>query len=228
MTIVAIHQPNYAPWLGYFQKMAMADVFVFLDDVQFSKQGYINRVRVLCPEGARWLTLPVKVTLGQSINEVRPAKLDWSRSHLDRLRDYYRKAPSFEQVWPNIEAMYAAVPHDDLAAINRSLIVDIAQSLNICPEIRLSSEIETGSAVSDDRLIRIVQEISPGATYLSGKGGAGYQDTEKFTAAGLGLRYTLFEPSEYLQNCEDFVAGLSVLDAVFHLGWDGARALIQP
>ncbi len=117
MTIVAIHQPNYLPWLGYFAKMARADVFVFLDDVQFSKQSYINRVQILRDDGcSRWLTVPVHVSLGQAINEVRPAKAGWARAHLDTLRGAYKAAPAFKVVWPDIEAFFGRIPDADLAA----------------------------------------------------------------------------------------------------------------
>ena len=77
MTVVAVHQPNYLPWLGYFYKIACADVFIFLDDVQFSKNSYINRVRILHAQRSHWLTIPVSVTLGDPINRVRPARADW-------------------------------------------------------------------------------------------------------------------------------------------------------
>ena len=75
---VAIHQPNYLPWMGYFHKMHHADVFIFLDDVQFTKGSHINRVKILSGKGPRWLTVPVvKVKLGQNIIDVRPSSNNW-------------------------------------------------------------------------------------------------------------------------------------------------------
>lgn len=227
MTAVAIHQPNYLPWLGYFAKMARADVFVFLNDAQFSKQSYINRVQILRDDGARWLTVPVHVSLGQAINEVRPAKAGWVRAHLDTLRGAYSAAPAFQAVWPDIEKLYGRLADADLAAINRRLIERIAAHLGLAPEFRASSELATASATADDRLIAIVREIAPGGAYLSGKGGTKYQDPAKFASAGLTLDYVEFEHPRYEQTSEEFVAGLSVLDAVFHLGWDCAAALVR-
>jgi len=84
MSIVSIHQPNYFPWLGYFYKIVNSDVFVFLDNVQFSKNSYINRVQIYGKdEKVRWLTVPVSVHLGQLIEEVHPSSIDWRSKHLD-------------------------------------------------------------------------------------------------------------------------------------------------
>lgn len=228
MTIVAIHQPNYAPWLGYFYKMARADLFVFLDDVQFSKQSYINRVKILGASGPRWLTQPAKVRLGQAIGEVVPARRDWAQAHLDTLRNSYVRAAAFKAVWPDIQGLYERLPEGDLAAINQTLIVRLAARLGVARNFRRSSDIDTGARSGDDRLVAIVAALAPGGAYLSGKGGAGYQDEAKFASAGLSLAYTDYDHPVYEQGDRDFVAGLSVLDAVFHLGWNAAAALIHP
>ena len=228
MTVVAIQQPNYAPWLGYFYKMAQADIFVILDDVQYSKQGYTNRVRIIGENGPRWLSQPVRVSLGQRINEVEIARQDWAQAHLDSLRGIYRKAPAFGPVFADIAHIYAELPGTSLADVNQVLIEELARLMGVQPMVCRSSEIETGDATGDDRLIAIVDEVAPGGTYLSGKGGAGYQDDEKFRSAGLTLSYVDFSHPVYAQARPEFIAGLSTLDAAFQLGWDGAAALIRP
>ncbi len=226
MTIVAIHQPNYLPWLGYFHKIARADVFVFLDDVQFSKNSYINRVRILAGGKQRWLTVPVSVHLGDAIKTVRPARTDWAAAHLDTMRTFYGEAHSFRAVWPTLAEIYAALPHGSIAASNRALVEGVAGELGLQCRFLASSEIETGAAAGDDRLVRIVQAVAPDGTYLSGKGGANYQDPDRFTAAGLGFRYTDFAHPRYDQGGGEFVAGLSVVDAIFQLGWRGTADLL--
>src|ERR1043165_5716491 len=92
--IVAIHQPNYFPWLGYFAKMARSDAFVFLDDVQYSKNSYINRVQI---KGKEWLTVPVSHHLGDPINRVQCADPRWRAKHLDKLRATYAKTAHFDE-----------------------------------------------------------------------------------------------------------------------------------
>jgi len=228
MTTIAIHQPNYAPWLGYFHKLARADVFVFLDDVQFSKGSYINRVQIAGEDAARWLTLPVSVSLGTSISDVRIVRDDWKRAHLDTLKGTYSQAAAFKDAWPDVEEIYESLPGDDLARTNEALVTALAWKLEIRTKTVRSSQVDTDGLAGDNRLIAIVRQLAPGGTYLSGKGGGKYQDADKFASAGLGLEYTNFEHPVYDQGGREFAQGLSVLDAIFHLGWAGTARLLAP
>jgi len=222
---VAIHQPNFLPWPGFFAKMAQADVFVLLDDVQFSKNNIINRVRILGPGQPRWLTLPVSAHLGQAINAVMPGRADWQQSLLSLLRNTYQAAPHFKAVWPELVDWFNAAPATDLAGINAHFIRQIAARFELgCRFVTASALDVVGQA--DDRLVAIVSRLAPGGTYLSGRGGAGYQDPAKFAAAGIQLAYYRFTPESYPQGPGDFQPGLSVVDALFFLGWDGARKMI--
>lgn len=219
MTVVAIHQPNYVPWLGYFWKIARADVFVLLDDVQYSKGSYINRTRILGAGSApRWLSVPVSAHLGDAINRVRPAAPSWPQRHLDILRPGYRRARTFTETWPEIASLYEHLPESDLAGGNRLLIERLCDVLALPRRFVLSSSLVIGDAVGDDRLVRIIEAVAPGGTYLSGRGGRGYQDERKFRDAGLRLVYTDFTHPEYTQWAGSFVSGLSILDALFHCG----------
>lgn len=227
--VVAIHQPNYLPWLGYFAKIARADTFIFLDDVQFSKGSYINRVQVLGGGEARWLTVPVAVRLGDPINKVRPRDAQWITSHCAFFRNEYRRAAHFRQVWPELEDILLKAPGgEDLAAINQFLIEALSGRLGLsCVFTRSSGFAVAGS--SDDRLVELTAAAVPGGTYLSGKGGAKYQDPAKFASAGLGFAYQNFVHPEYGQGplvAGPFVAGLSVVDAIMHLGWEDTAALL--
>lgn len=216
---VAIHQPNYAPWLGYFAKMAQADVFVFLDDVQYSKNSYINRVQIDAAGSPRWLTVPVSYNFGNPINQVRHTSETWRKAHLDTLKTYYAEAPSFGVVWNWLDGVLAAPGADDLAASNESLIRGIAERLKLRCTFRRSSEFDIGSSAGDDRLIAILQTFGPDVTYVSGKGGSQYQDPAKFERAGIRLLYSDFVHPTYDQG-HDFIAGLSILDGLFRVGWE--------
>ena len=227
MTVVAIQQPNYMPWLGYFYKIAAADVFVFLDDVQFSKNSYINRAKILGNGESRWLSVAVSVHLGDAICAVRPTREDWSDAHLDTLRTFYGNAEAFDAVWPRVQEIYRSALGKNIAAINRALVEDLAGEMGLACRFVASSEIETGTATGDDRLVAIMSVLAPGGTYLSGKGGSNYQEPRKFANAGITLRYSDFRPPTYDQGGSDFVPGLSVLDAVFRMGWRGAADLLM-
>jgi hypothetical protein len=225
--LVAIHQPNYAPWLGYFAKMARADVFVFLDNVQYSKNSYINRVQIDGGGKPRWLTVPVTYHLGDSIDRVRAADAKWPSAHLDSLRTYYSAAAAFKETWPWLRDLYPRLPQDNIASINQALIEAIAAQTGLLRSFRKASEFDTGGAQSDDRLIEIVRALG-GNAYLSGQGGSKYQDAAKFDRAGIQVVYSDFEHPAYPQGHPEFLPGLSVLDALFHLGFERTAELLAP
>lgn len=225
--IIAIHQPNFLPWLGYFAKLTAADRLVLLDDAQFSKNSYINRVKVSGPSGPAWLTVPVKVSLGQTIAQVTPARADWAEAAGRKLEAYYRKAAAFREVHPVLCGLLAeatAQPH--LAAINGFLLAALARRLGISTPLIQASTLGHEELAADDRLVALVHDLACGGTYLSGKGGAGYQDPEKFAQAGLTLRYLDFTPPPYDQGASAFSPGLSVVDALYHLGFAGTARLL--
>jgi hypothetical protein len=228
--IVAIHQPNYLPWLGYFAKIARADVFVFLDDVQYTKGGYTNRVQILAEAGPRWLTVPVGAHLGDAIRAVRPSRPDWARAHADCLRNTYRTAAHFQATWPELRDLLLAAPYPDLAEGNAWLIVALCQRLGLSCAFRRSSEF-AAQGTADERLVELVRAVDPAGAYLSGRGGAKYQDPAKFAAAGLGFSYLEFSLPEYPQHVlppSGFTPGLSLVDAILNLGWEGAARLLLP
>lgn len=224
--IVAIHQPNFLPWQGYFHKILKADAFIFLDDVQYSKNNIINRVKILQNGAEKWLTLPVSYQTGQAIHQVTPNKQGWQSSQLDSLKQFYRKAPAFRQVFPDIQALYADLPETDLAAINMTMIERLSGHLGLNCRFLRSSEMGCTHLKSDDRLIALIRQLGEGGVYFSGRGAAKYQDLDKFAEAGIPLKYTSFSPLPHDQMAEDFLPGLSILDAVFHLGWSETARLL--
>lgn len=229
---VAIHQPNYLPWLGYFHKIAMTDVFVFLDDVQYSKGSYTNRVQVLSTAGPKWLTVPLKVHFGQSIRDIQLSGPDWQRRHLEALSNYYRCSDAYRVVWPDVKEMLECAPADSLSNLNSWLIVEIAKRLQLQCRFLFSSELDVKSA-SDNRLVDIAKWFGGETIYYSGHGAANYQDPGKFSSAGIGFEYSTYRPRSYSQSIvsnrskrTDFVGGLSIVDAAFNLGWDQTAMLL--
>ena len=193
VSVVAVHQPNYAPWLGYFHKIACADHFVFLDNVQFSRLSYTNRVQIAGDGPARWLTQPVRRRFGQPICDAQFADARWPIRHLDALRGAYGRAECFRDVWDAVVSIYESIPAGGLAVTNQFLIESLVRRLGLTCAFCRASDHTAGEIPPDDRIIALVGAVAPGAAYLSGKGGAGYQDPEKFAAAGVPLRYLSFE-----------------------------------
>ena len=221
---VAVHQPNYAPWCGYFAKMRACDVFILQDDVQFSRGGYVNRVQIETAKGTDWLTVPVpKGSTGLLINQLRFGDPKWQENHLRELEKSYGRAPHFAEIRALIEPVYES-GGDNVAAFNMRLIRAIAAFLKIDCEFRIASEIgATGKA--DDRLVDLVQKVG-GSTYVSGAGGQNYQEREKFERAGLQLEVKVYKPVTYRQFREGFTPGLSAIDALFHCGAEASRLLV--
>lgn len=227
MTIVAIHQPNYLPWLGYFAKMATADIFIFLDDVQYSKGSYTNRVRILRDDQPRWLTMPVLYKFGDTIRNVQCADAGWQSRHIDILSDCYRHARCFANVMPDLAAVIkSASAEGSISTINQHLIRSIAARLSLDCKMLCSSEVPVTGLKSDDRLIELTSAVASQASYLSGQGGSAYQDAGKFAAAEIELQYIGFKHPVYDQGTNEFVPGMSIVDGLFHLGWDGIKALL--
>lgn len=213
---VAVHQPNYIPWLGYFAKLASADVFIFLDDVQLPQgRSYVHRSRVHAPPDGVWLSAPIRREERQLIRDVRFADEDWRRKHQATLFHTYRKAPFFAAVMPLVETIYG-FPTESLAPFNMNAVTLIAGHLGLPCRFELSSAYGVAQS-SDDRLIELVKAVG-GDTYVSGAGGQNYQHPEKFAAAGLELCVRAYKPRPYPQHQGGFVSGLSVLDALFNLG----------
>jgi len=222
---LGVHQPNYAPWCGYFAKIRACDVFVFLDDAEISTgQSYVYRTRVRSENGPIWLSVPTHRALHESIGSVRFADRKWATKHRNRLQASYRLAPFFSEVFAILEPIYDA-PGETLADFNIRLIRAIADYLGIhCRWERASSF--AISETRDDRHVALAHAVGAD-TYVSGKGGGKYQDPTVFDAAGVRLEVREYVAVPYPQvQGGKFEAGLSVLDAMFNVGGE-ARSLLS-
>ncbi|MDO5093745.1 MAG: WbqC family protein [Propionibacteriaceae bacterium] len=210
--IVTIHQPNFAPWTGYFDKMTKADVFVLLDTVPFTKGGYQNRVKIKGVNGPQWLTVPVqtKGKLGQLTKEVETNDLkDWRGDHIKTLKTLYGRSPGYAEAAQALEGSYA-LPTSNLSELCIDLITRLRDHYQIPTRLVRSSELAaTGS--SSELLANIVAELG-GDVYLSGPSGRNYLDPAVFDAQGIAVDYHTFTPQPYPQPHGEFIGGLSMLD----------------
>ena len=215
---IAIHQPNYLPWLGYFYKIYQADVFVFLDDVQYSNQGMHNYCYIKTSNGSFRLKFPVQQRLGDSIIEVRSKnELGWIEKHLKTLEANYRKADYYEEVFNDYKKLIYG-NYENIAEMNGNMIKFFSGKLGIETEFVYSSELNIQSD-KQGKIISICQALN-GNVYFSGTGAKAYQDESIFDAAGIKLKYAAFKPFEYQQLWGDFQSNVMALDFFFNCGYD--------
>lgn len=223
---LAIHQPNYLPWCGYFAKMSACDIFVFLDDADISPgQSYVYRVQVKNQQRGIWLSIPTHRHQNQPIQDVEFADTKWSNKHLRTFRYVYIKAPYFREVYDLLEPIYAN-PGTKLSQFNIRLIRAIVCYLGLSCRMELSSCLNV-SGNSDDRLLAITRMLGAD-TYISGKGGQKYQAPAKFQKAGVTLEVHTYKPIVYPQLHGEFIPGLSIVDALFNLGPQTVSLLEYP
>jgi hypothetical protein len=219
MMRVAIMQPTYLPWIGYFGLMQSVDLFILLDSVQFTKRSWQQRNQVKTPNGATWLTVPV-LSKGRRDQLIREVEIDHSRdfpgSHMKTLELNYRKAPHFEAHSTPIMAALAT-DHVLLADLTIGLIRQLGAALGITTPIRRSSELETTGA-NAEMLASLCDQV--GATeYVSPPGSREYLDqSDAFSRHGLPLRYFSFTHPTYAQRFGEFVPYMSIVDLLFNCG----------
>lgn len=229
--IVAAHQPNFMPWLGFFDKMRRADVFVIVDHVQFERQNYQNRTRIKADEGVRWLTMPVRqlsqneTILEKKLAEATSGRHDWRRKLRLTLEQSYARTPHFKAYAPPfLEAIAAA--GDSLVELNIRLIELAKRALGIETVLARSSTLGIVGAKSE-MVLSLCKAVKADA-YLAGDGGSRqYLDQEAFAAAGVRVIWQDFEHPVYLQEPSrwPFAPGLSVLDLLFNCGPESAAVL---
>lgn len=224
--VVAIHQPNFFPWLGWFHKLASADVFILLDDAEFSRGSWINRTRLLVNGEAVWMTAPVERAADDQ--EIRAARITedmrWRGKFLKTIENSYRRSPGFEEVLPVLAPLVES-PTNWLATYNEDAIRAIARLLGLDVTRFVHSSAIGSTARATERLVELVQAVG-GSCYLSGRGAGAYQKDECFEQAGIKVTYTDYEVRPYPQRAAEFVPGLSVIDALMNTGVEGTRGLV--
>lgn len=215
---VAVHQPHYLPWLGYFDKMEQVDCFVILDDVQFEKNAWQNRNRIKTASGWQWLSVPVRHRFPQIISEVRVDNaVSWSRKHLHAVIVHYAGTPFFQVYRPFLEELYCR-QWRLLVDLSLATIAYLADALTIRTKTLLASSLGLrGPQGPTDRLVAICRALGAD-TYLSGTGATTYLDIARFEAAGVRVLFQAFECPPYPQRFGGFVPNLSVLDLLLNCG----------
>lgn len=219
---LAVLQSNYIPWKGYFDIIHDVDLFIFYDDVQYTKNDWRNRNRVKTPNGAAWLTIPTGNDIDRLICEVPLTDRRWAAKHWKTLSQCYSRAPHFKTYKAFFEYAYLDMQWDHLSRLNQYLITEISREfLGIETEFRDSREYRA-SGTKLDRLIDIIQKAQA-AVYVSGPSARSYIDPGRFEDAGVQLVYKSYQDyPEYPQLYPPFEHGVTVLDLLFNVGPDAS------
>jgi len=221
-TLVVI-QSNYIPWRGYFDMLSQADHVILYDDVQYTKNDWRNRNRIITRTGTAWLTIPIATSgsFGMAIKDAQVADLRWAKRHWKTLCANYAGAPHFSEYKLPLQMVYSEFSHGNLSMINRRFIEIICNVLDINVPITSSMEHDLiGDRV--DRLVNLCKQVGAN-TYLSGKAAAAYIDQSKFEEAGIELQWMEYDYPKYPQCFGSYDPYVSVLDLLFNTGPDAPR-----
>lgn len=224
---VTIHQPNYLPYLGFFDKAARADMLILLDTAQYSKNGMQNRNRIKTPQGEQWLTIPVltKNNFGVMTKDVQiDNKKDWRQQNLRSIILNYKKARYFSEFEEFVTGIYSR-EREKLSDFCTEIIEYIMKLLPTEVKVIRSSELEIKGTRSE-MLLHLCKQVGA-TTYLSGKSGREYLDREIFEQNEMKLEFHGFNPPVYEQLWGEFIPNLSTLDYLMNCGKEKFSELME-
>ena len=226
--IVSIHQPAYLPWLGYLHRIAVSDLHVVLDHVQFEKNSFINRNKVRTHAGWCWLTVPLATSHRFGDLAIHQVQISddprWARKHWETLRQSYARAEHFAAYAPWLEESYAR-PWRRLAELIAEMTAWQLEAFGIRTPLVYSSQLGVGG-VKSDLVLNLCREVGADA-YLSGPLGRDYLDEAAFARAGIEIAYHDFRHPVYRQIHGQFESGMAAIDLLFNHGRDDARSILM-
>jgi len=215
--IVSVHQPQYLPWLGYFDKIDRADAFVLLDTVQYKKNEWQNRNRIKTAQGPQWLTVPVTYHYPQLICEVGVNNRErWQHRQQQALATNYRRASH----WGCLEGFFEEIfsrSWTTVAELNIRVVKGLAAMLGIATPIHVASELGSFPEDPDERLIALTKRLGA-TTYLAGNGGRDYMDLAKYERAGVEVLFQEYRHPRYGQLFGGFEPNMSIIDLIYNHG----------
>ena len=229
--LVTGHQPNYLPYPGFFEKIARADLFVLVDNVQFVKRGpfgWIHRNRIKVGSAWEWLTVPV-LTKGKFTQTIRETEINnaepWRRKHWRTIERSYARAPCFSLYADEWKRVYER-EWKWLWELSAEVLRLVLKALSIDTPVRIASEL--GIQGKGSEYVLDLCRKTGATAYLSGVHGRDYLDEPSFREAGVSLMFQDFPPLRYRQTPpEPFLENLAILDLLFNCGPDSRRYLLE-
>lgn len=226
MKIVSIHQPAYLPWLGYFHKIMLSDTFVFLDSVQFEKNSFTNRNRILTANGPIWLTVPVKCA-GHTKRTLIDLKIagegGWKKKHIKTMEFGYSKTAYFKKYFQLI-AEQILNSSDDFSLLTFNMLKVFLDILKLKVNIVRSSQLPVVTTKS--QLVFDLCKYCKADIYLSGMLGKNYLDADSFKKEGIKVLFQEYQHPSYVQRFGGFVPNLAIIDCLFNMGADKTKEIV--
>lgn len=219
--VVSIHQPNYLPWLGYFDKIANSDIFVIFDNVQYprGKNHFGNRNKIKTNTGDKWLTVSL---LGKSelknFNQIQLNTNGWEQEHIRLIENFYKKSPYFDKYFDNLKNILQK-KYTNLSELNIELLQYFISQLDIDTKIILSSDICSDNISGDQRILYILEKLNC-SSYISGTGPGSlrYIKEDDFKQRNIELIWQHYSHPVYNQQYGEFIPYMSIIDLLFNEG----------
>jgi hypothetical protein len=225
--IVVIHQPDFLPYLGFFHRLLYADLYVVLDNVQFvNDRSWHKRDKIKSLKGEKWITVSVKrPKINTRIYEVLiDTKTDWRKTHLNLIKENYKKAEFFNEIFPYIEELYS-FQDEKLIDFNMKSIEMILLLFDITIEKTFASSLDVYGK-SNELVVNILRKVDA-AVYLSGIGASDYYDPVPYEMAGIKVIWQNFKHPVYTQQFGEFIPYLSSIDLLFNCGIEESREILR-
>ena len=220
--IVAIHQPDFLPYFGFFKKMYLADAFIYLDNVQISRGGWTDRDKIKTRQGAQWIKVNIKkANLHEKIRNVKISyDYDWQSKSLSLIYENYKLSRHFEEIYLIVKKIFSYSP-EYLIDFNLRALDILRELLGIKNKIFFSSDFNT-TKTKNDLLVELLKKVNAN-TYLSGQGAKDYLEEKIFLENNLNVIYNNFDRPIYEQQYKDkkdymFIEDLSIIDYLFNCG----------
>ncbi len=222
---LAIMQPYFMPYLGYFQAIAAVDKYVVYDDVQYIKGGWINRNNLIISGQKKMFTIIQDgASPNKLINEI--SFKDNFKGFLMTVKCNYSKAPYFSEVYPLIESI-CKYPKKGLGEFIYNSFVEICNFLDVKTELILSSSFEKDNSLRAEEKVMHICKLFGADTYINAIGGQELYSKEEFKENGIDLYFIKMDDIKYKQFSDDFVHHLSIIDVLMHNGKEGTKELLN-
>ena len=225
---VAVMQPYFYPYVGYFHLIKSVETFVSFDDVNFIKKGWINRNQILSNGASIFFNLPIReMSQNKKINESYIHEPETSKKKvLELIQNSYRKAPFFSESIEKIEELIM-IPDENIAVYNTKNLAGFSNYLGLSTKFLLSSEIPHHNELRGQEKILDLLKHLQAKTYVNAIGGQDLYQQREFNQVGIELRFIQSKKVQYTQFSNEFIPYLSILDALMFCGIDRLKSFID-